>query len=456
MSTSWWCQHAWLPSGLADGVTVVADDAGGGHLGHRGHPPGGRPGPAAPVSCCRASPTPTRTPSTGRCAGAPHGDGGTFWTWREPMYALADRLDPDTYLALATAVYAEMALAGVTCVGEFHYLHHGPGGARYADPNAMGEALREAAARRRHPDHPARHLLPAGRHRRAARAGCSAGSATGTPTPGRTGSRRSRTTTRSGSAPRCTRSGRCRPTARRHRAGRGRLAGGACQHRGARCTCTCPSSRPRTRPAWPPTAARPPSCSPSTACSGRRRTAVHATHLTDADIALLGGPGRPCCICPTTERDLADGIGPARQLADAGSPLTLGSDQHVLIDLLAEVAGLEMHERLLSGQRGRFTVDELVSALSPRPVTPRWAGPRPAGSRSARCATWWPRPHLAAHRRRLPAEAPMVAAGPDVDTVVVGGRTVVDHGRHLLLERGRAPRVPERMARAVAAAWGQA
>jgi formiminoglutamate deiminase len=61
------------------------------------------------------------------------------------MYTLAGRLDPDRYLALATAVYAEMVLAGITCVGEFHYLHHGPGGARYGDPNAMGEALRQAA-----------------------------------------------------------------------------------------------------------------------------------------------------------------------------------------------------------------------------------------------------------------------------------------------------------------------
>ncbi len=57
------------------------------------------------------------------------------------MYEVAARLDPDSYLALATAVYAEMALAGVSCVGEFHYLHHGPGGARYADPNEMGRAL---------------------------------------------------------------------------------------------------------------------------------------------------------------------------------------------------------------------------------------------------------------------------------------------------------------------------
>src|SRR5262249_49931731 len=71
---------------------------------------------------------------------------GTFWTWRERMYQVAARLQPDSYLALARAVYAEMALAGVTCVGGVHYLHHDTGGARYGDPNQMGRALIEAAA----------------------------------------------------------------------------------------------------------------------------------------------------------------------------------------------------------------------------------------------------------------------------------------------------------------------
>ena len=70
----------------------------------------------------------------------------TFWTWRERMYEVAARLDPGSYLALARAVYAEMALAGVSCVGEFHYLHHGAGGRPYRDPNAMGRALIQAAA----------------------------------------------------------------------------------------------------------------------------------------------------------------------------------------------------------------------------------------------------------------------------------------------------------------------
>ena len=127
---------------------------------------------------CPGSPTRTRTPSTGRCAAARTHERGTFWTWRERMYALAARLDPDSTTGWRAAVYAEMVLAGYTSVGEFHYLHHAPGGKPYADPNAMGDALRQAAARRRDPADAARHLLPGGRHRRRARTRSSGGSPT--------------------------------------------------------------------------------------------------------------------------------------------------------------------------------------------------------------------------------------------------------------------------------------
>jgi cytosine/adenosine deaminase-related metal-dependent hydrolase len=78
--------------------------------------------------------------------GRTHGETGSFWTWRNQMYALADRLDPDTYRDLAISAYAEMVLAGFTAVGEFHYLHHGPGGVPYANSNEMTNALIDAAA----------------------------------------------------------------------------------------------------------------------------------------------------------------------------------------------------------------------------------------------------------------------------------------------------------------------
>ena len=77
--------------------------------------------------------------------GRTHGGPGDFWSWRDTMYAVAEKLDPDSYHALARATYAEMVLAGITTVVEFHYLHHAPDGSRYVDPNAMGYALRAAA-----------------------------------------------------------------------------------------------------------------------------------------------------------------------------------------------------------------------------------------------------------------------------------------------------------------------
>jgi cytosine/adenosine deaminase-related metal-dependent hydrolase len=97
---------------------------------------------------------------------------------------------------------------------------------------------------------------------------------------------------------------------------------------------------------------------------GPGATAVHATHLTDGDVGLLGDSGTGVCLCPTTERDLADGIGPARRLADAGSPLSLGSDSNAIIDPFEEIRGLEMNERLASETRGHFPAASLVAAAA--------------------------------------------------------------------------------------------
>ena len=102
--------------------------------------------------------------------GRTHGESGSFWTWRERMYALADRLDPASYRGLATATFAEMVLAGFTCVGEFHYLHHDRGGTPYARAERDGPCAARRCCRRWHPHHVARHLLPPRRSGRRLRA----------------------------------------------------------------------------------------------------------------------------------------------------------------------------------------------------------------------------------------------------------------------------------------------
>jgi formimidoylglutamate deiminase len=72
-------------------------------------------------------------------------DDDSFWTWRETMYAFASRIGPEELRAIAAQLYVEMLKAGYTHVCEFHYLHNAPGGAPYADPAVMSQAIIEAA-----------------------------------------------------------------------------------------------------------------------------------------------------------------------------------------------------------------------------------------------------------------------------------------------------------------------
>src|SRR5262249_60036185 len=83
---------------------------------------------------------------------------------------------------------------------------------------------------------------------------------------------------------------------------------------------------------------------------GPRTSVVHATHLTSADIRLLGGSEVFACLCPTTEADLADGIGPFGALAAAGCRLTVGSDSQAVIDLFEETRRIELYQRLANGE----------------------------------------------------------------------------------------------------------
>jgi formiminoglutamate deiminase len=97
---------------------------------------------------------------------------------------------------------------------------------------------------------------------------------------------------------------------------------------------------------------------------GSRTSVVHATHVTALDVKVLGGSGTYANLCPTTERDLGDGIGPSRPLNDAGSPLTLGSDSHAVIDMFEEMRAVELDERLASQQRGHWSAAELLRAAT--------------------------------------------------------------------------------------------
>ncbi|HEY2673292.1 MAG TPA: formimidoylglutamate deiminase [Rugosimonospora sp.] len=361
--------------------------------------------------------------------GRTHGGRGTFWTWRESMYAVADRLNPDSYHRLARAVYGEMALAGITAVGEFHYLHHAPGGTRYADPNAMSDALVAAAAE-------------AGIRITLLDTLYLTSTVDGEPLRG--------TQLRFGDgdldgwAARASDLRRA-PHARRGaaihsvRAVPGEVIGGFISAaEGLPVHVHLSEQRAENEACLARYGLSPTGLLHSYGALGPGTTAVHATHLSDEDLALLGGTGTAACLCPTTERDLADGIGSARALADAGSPLCLGSDSHAVVDLFEEARALEMDERLRTERRGHFSPDELLGAATA-------AGHRSIG---------WPDAGVLAPGQRADlvtvdldsvrtagaeplAAAVLAATAADVTHVVVDGRPVVRDGRHATLDVAR-------------------
>jgi cytosine/adenosine deaminase-related metal-dependent hydrolase len=182
---------------------------------------------------------------------------------------------------------------------------------------------------------------------------------------------------------------------------------------------------------------------------GPRTTLVHATHLTGRDVDLLGGSLSTVCMCPLTEADLADGVGPAPALAAAGSPLALGSDGHSVIDLFEEARWMELGQRLVTRRRGHFSAADLATAATA----------------AGHACLGWPEageicPGAYADLVTLPLDSPRLAGGgsdplaavfaagtaADVRHVVASGADVVRDGRHLLVDD-----VPGELAAAISA-----
>jgi formiminoglutamate deiminase len=425
-----WCELAWLGGERADqGVVIELDDERIGAVAAGvSTPPSGAasmPGLTVPGFANAHSHAFQRA-----LRGRSQASRGDFWTWRERMYEVAEAINPDLYLALARATFAEMALAGFTAVGEFHYLHHRPGGARYDDPNEMGKAMVEAAraAGIRITLLDTCYLHGGiGRDAEGAQLRFSDGSAEGwaervdaiKPGPG----------ARLGAAIHSVR---------------------AVDPEAAAQVATFAAER-----SWPLHAhvseqpaeneeclsayGRTPSgvLAQAGALSGSF-TAVHATHLAQDDFALLGEPGCGVCICPTTERDLADGVGPARRLADAGVRLSLGTDSHALIDPFEEARAIELDERLETGERGQHSAVELLRAATGQGCAAiGWpeAGRIEPGALADLVTVGLDGVRLAGTSPESSLASLVFAASPaDVRHVTVGGRFVVRDGAHVHLD----------------------
>ncbi|WP_327168208.1 formimidoylglutamate deiminase [Streptomyces subrutilus] len=367
---------------------------------------------------------------------------GTFWTWRDFMYKAAQNLTPDSYFALARAVYAEMALAGITNVGEFHYVHHAPGGAPYADPNAMGEALIEAAA-------------AAGiRITLLDTAYLSAGfgqapdphqlrfsDGTANAWAERASALRPRAHALIGAAIHSVRAvpaDQLATVADWARERRAPLHVHLSEQTAENEACLAAHGRTPTR------------LLADHGVLGPDTTGVHNTHLTAEDITLLGASATGTCMCPTTERDLADGTGPAPRLQREGSPLSLGSDSHAVIDLFEEARALELNERLRSRTRGHWTANALLTAATEdghAALGRTDAGRLEPGALADFTTIALDSVRTAGPPTRFGAETAVFAAtAADVRHTVVGGRHVVRDGAHTLV-----PDVPSALSESIAA-----
>ena len=355
--------------------------------------------------------------------------GGDFWRWRDGMYALAARLDPLSYLAMATACYAEMLEAGITSVCEFHYVHQpqgmddavvlaareagiglvlldtcylragfdhasaAPVQQRFFDPSVEDWAVRASAVAARHPDA----VVGAAIHSVRAVDECAM------------------------AAVAAWAAARSVP-----------LHLHLSEQPAENAACLAATGRTPTQVAA------------DAGVLGPRTTAVHATHVSPSDIELLGTTGTTVCLCPTTERDLADGVGPAAALARAGCPLAVGSDSQAVIDLFEEARAVELDERLVSGVRGAHRPDALLAAAT--------------GGRSLAVGEPADFCVLSLDSVRLAGFDPVAAAShvvfsataADVTSVVVAGRKVVAGGRHASIDTAPALRA------AIAAVVGSA
>ena len=289
----------------------------------------------------------------------------SFWTWREQMYAAANSLGPEEIYAASRLAFLEMAHTGITAVGEFHYIHHDRDGSTYDDPNLLAREVIRAAR-----DVGIRIALLRVAY---ARAGFET-----EPNPQQIRFIEASPETylkhleQLLSAPEL----------------KDEFAWAGVAPHSVRAVpldylkTIVAFAKDHDLPTHMHVAEQPAEVSARIKEYGRspvalldtegllskRFTAVHAIHVTPKAIAAMAQAGAMVCACPTTERNLGDGVVPIDSYFDAGVRVSLGTDSQIQIDLLEDARELEYHLRLQKTARNVLAPgdDTTNSALARR------------------------------------------------------------------------------------------
>lgn len=366
----------------------------------------------------------------------------SFWTWREEMYRLAQVFTPDALRAVAAQLYVEMLEAGLTSVGEFHYLHHRPDGGRYADPAEMSLAILQAAEQtgisltmlpvlylRGGFDRPASELQRPFLHRdvqdylqlverlRAERTRMSE--------------------LRVGVAPH---SLRAVPEAALLEL----AAGIAAIDPDAPVHLHIAEQNAEVEQCIAALGSRPIDWLIDHLPVDHRWCLVHATHADVGEREKIIASRAVVGLCPTTEANLGDGLFPARAFTGQGGRFGIGSDSQASVSAIEELRLLEYSQRLTEQRRnvladpshplqrhvGRFLFDRALGGGAEALAQPVWAAM--AGRRADLVVLDADHPRLTGHGPQTVLDAWILGGAEGaVRDVIAGGRHLVREGRHV-------------------------
>jgi formimidoylglutamate deiminase len=397
------------------------------------------------------------------------GEKDSFWTWRELMYSAATRLSPADVYDASRMAFLEMALGGTTAVGEFHYLHGAPDGEPYHDPNLLAkEVIRAAgdvglriALLRVAYVRPGFQSAPSLRQARFIEKepetylknfeSLSAQVARGSSLNVSEGVSAIEIALPHGHATAPTVSVGVAPhSVRAVPLDYLKQVVGYANARDLKIHMHVAEQPAEVSACVEEYGRTPLALLESEGLLSDRFTAVHAIHVTAKAIGSFARSGAMVCACPTTERNLGDGVVPADEYLRNDVAICLGTDSHTQIDLLEDARELEYHLRLQRLERAVLDDQSQVSSLKSQNLAAQLfdcattSGARSIGAPGGALEIGRPADFFTvdlndptvsgASKQDLLASIVFSASRAAVREVVVGGKPIVSEGQHLIQE----------------------